>query len=453
MIQARSKPDEKSSSESGIISMTSRLKVLVSAFYCRPNTGSENGVGWNWVQQIARNHDVWVMTLASNRPSIEEEIAKNPMPNVHWVYFDLASWLPQDSRLFYYPSPLRFPYYYFWQIRSFFKGRKLVKQVNFDVSHHVTICRYWMPSFLAMLPVPMVWGPVGGGELMPKSFYKILQINHKMLEYIRAFALYFSRFDPFMRITSKRAKIALGSTEQTTDGMKVFGAKHTEILSQVGISDNEIDRLSNVTIPEDSPDATFRFVSIGRMIHWKGFDLGLHAFSKMLEHSPNAEYWFIGDGGERGLLERLAHNLGIEDKVKFWGEVTRLEVWELLEKSHVLVHPSLHDSGGMVVTEAMGAGRPVICLDIGGPAHQVTDEAGFKIPANTPEQAIEDMSRAMLEIATNRELFEQKSHASRKRALTKFNWQSKGDYIDEVYRNVVRESTSESLLDTSHNTL
>lgn len=423
--------------------MASRLKVLVSAFYCRPNHGSENGVGWNWVLQIARNHEVWVMTLDSNRPSIEEEIAKNPMPNVHWVYFDLATWLPQSSKFFYYPSPLRFPYYYLWQMRSYFVGKKLMKDVNFDVSHHVTICRYWMPSFLAMLPIPMVWGPVGGGELMPKTFFKILQPNHKMMESFREFALRFSRFDPFMRITSRRAKIALGSTEQTTDGMKLYGAKNTLVLSQVGISDNEIDRLNSVKLPDS--DAVFRFVSIGRIIHWKGFDLGLQAFAKMVKQHPNAEYWFIGDGGEREQLEQLAKQLDVEDKVKFWGEVSRDKVWELLGNSHVLVHPSLHDSGGMVVTESMGAGRPVICLDIGGPAHQVTDESGFKIPAITPEQSIEDMSKAMLEIATDRALLEQKSQASRQRALTKFNWQSKGDQIDEIYRSVVKETTSESV--------
>ena len=427
--------------------MNSRLKVLVSAFYCRPNHGSENGVGWNWVQQIARNHEVWVMTLDSNRPSIEEEMAKNPMPNVHWVYFDLAKWLPQKSRLFYYPSPLRFPYYYLWQMRSFFVGKKLVKEIDFDVSHHVTICRYWMPSFLAMLPIPMVWGPVGGGEMMPKSFFKILRINHKMVEYFREFALHFSHFDPFMKITSKRAKIALGSTEQTRAGMRRYGAKNAHILSQVGISDSEIDRLNRVTLPPSEP--VFRFVSIGRIIHWKGFDLGLKAFAEMVKKYPKAEYWFIGDGTERRKLQRLAKKLGLQDKVKFWGEVSRDKVWQLLEDSHVLVHPSLHDSGGMVVTESMGAGRPVICLDIGGPAHQVTHESGFKIAAITPEQAIEDMSKAMLKIATDRELLEKKSRASRQRALTKFNWQSKGDAIDKMYHEVVEQTISEPVLTTS----
>lgn len=72
---------------------------------------------------------------------------------------------------------------------------------------------------------------------------------------------------------------------------------------------------------------------------------------------------------------------------------------EKLAEVDVLVHPSLHDSGGYVVAEAMAAGRPVICLDLGGPALQVAEETGFKIPATTPEQVVAGMAQAMLWLA------------------------------------------------------
>ena len=65
----------------------------------------------------------------------------------------------------------------------------------------------------------------------------------------------------------------------------------------------------------------------------------------------------------------------------------------------MLVHPSLHDSGGWVCLEAMAAGKPVICLDLGGPGEQVTRETGFKIPALDPDQAVKDMARAMAVLA------------------------------------------------------
>ena len=50
----------------------------------------------------------------------------------------------------------------------------------------------------------------------------------------------------------------------------------------------------------------------------------------------------------------------------------------------MLIHPSLHDSGGWVCLEAMAAGRPVICLDLGGPGLQVTEKTGIKVKASTP---------------------------------------------------------------------
>ena len=66
-----------------------KLKVLVSAYACEPDKGSEPGVGWNWAKQIAHFHEVWVVTRTNNRPAIEERIEKNPDPNLHFIYVDL----------------------------------------------------------------------------------------------------------------------------------------------------------------------------------------------------------------------------------------------------------------------------------------------------------------------------------------------------------------------------
>ena len=128
---------------------------------------------------------------------------------------------------------------------------------------------------------------------------------------------------------------------------------------------------------------------MGRLLHWKGFHLGLRAFAQA--DLSEAEYWVCGDGAEWDRLHQLVKELKIESQVKFWGKLPRDQVLEKLGQCHVLVHPSLHDSGGWVCLEAMAAGRPVICLDLGGPAVQVTQETGFKIPATTPEESIQGL--------------------------------------------------------------
>ena len=64
--------------------MVKRLKVLMSAYACEPGKGSEPGVGWTVAREMARHHDIWVITRANNRPVIEAELARNPQPGLHF---------------------------------------------------------------------------------------------------------------------------------------------------------------------------------------------------------------------------------------------------------------------------------------------------------------------------------------------------------------------------------
>src|SRR5581483_11891914 len=90
-----------------------RLKVLLSAYACEPGKGSEPEVGWQWALQMARYHDVTVLTRANNRESIEKEIAtlRQTQPVPEFVYHDEgAFWLRIKKRF----KTVRF-YYHLWQ--------------------------------------------------------------------------------------------------------------------------------------------------------------------------------------------------------------------------------------------------------------------------------------------------------------------------------------------------
>ena len=71
----------------------SSLKILLSAYACEPHKGSEAGVGWHWAVELSRlRHEVWVITRANNRTAIDAELAHNPHPNLHFIYYDLPDW-------------------------------------------------------------------------------------------------------------------------------------------------------------------------------------------------------------------------------------------------------------------------------------------------------------------------------------------------------------------------
>jgi glycosyltransferase involved in cell wall biosynthesis len=300
--------------------------------------------------------------------------------------------------------------------------------------HHVTFVNYWLPSFLALLPVTFVWGPVGGGESAPRAFYQTFSWRGRVYEHLRSIARWFGEHDPLVRMTAKRARAAFATTSETAARLRKLGAHTIHVLSQAALPEEEIEFLATLPLHEGNP---FRFLSVGRLLHLKGFSLGLKAFSEFATKFAKSEYWVIGDGPERERLEHLAARLGVEDKVRFWGSVPRQTVLARLADCDVLVHPSLHDSGGWVCLEAMAAGRPVICLDLGGPALQVTNDTGFKIPADNPQQVVTALKEAMIKIASDSQLFLRMSHSSRARAREAFNWEMKQKWIRDIYDKVL----------------
>jgi glycosyltransferase involved in cell wall biosynthesis len=408
-----------------------RLKVLVSAYACRPGEGSEPGVGWNVVRELVQYHDIWVLTREDNRPSIEAELTKNPLTGLQFIYCKL----PRLVEKLNYKQRLVHLHYYLWQIAAYFLARKLHEALNFDIVHHVTYVRYSSPSFLSLLPLPFIWGPVGGGESAPKAFWQDFSLRGKTYELIRSLAHRLGELDPFARLTAKRNVLVWATTQETAKRLRQMGAKKIEIVSESGLSEMEIERLGQYPLANSS---SIRFISMARLLHWKGLHLGIRAFAQA--DLPQAEYWILGDGPEKQRLQALVENLKITDKVKFWGRLPRHETLNRFAESHVLLHPSLHDSGGWVCLEAMAAGRPVICLDLGGPGVQITEETGFKIPAQTSEQVVRDMAAAMTTLAKDTELRFRMGQAGQKRVRERYSWTTRGQELAQLYKKVMDES-------------
>jgi len=417
------------------------MKILLSAYSCIPGKGSEPGVGWNAVRQAARFHSVWVLTHAEGRQEIEA--ASRTLPNVRFFILDLPPWAlfwKNDRRG-------QRAHYYLWQLAAYFMGRRLHRKVGFDLVHHVTFVQYSTPSFLALLPVPFIWGPVGGGESAPPAFWWSLSLRGKIFELLRSVARKMGECDPFVRCTARRAAIGLATTEDTARRMRLLGCGRVSVRSESGLGPEEIERLSSVPVRQHGP---FRLLSVGRLIPFKGFDLGLRAFAQIQHRLPETEYWVVGQGPERRRLEKIASDLGITAKVRFWGHITREQVLEKVAECDVLVHPSLHDSGGWVCLEAMAAGRPVVCLDLGGPAVQVTEDTGIKVTANAPDQSVADMAKAFLQLAEDSELRARMGEASRQRVEKHFAWLRKGDSMNTIYQTTAAEPRQVELTNSAY---
>ncbi len=236
-----------------------------------------------------------------------------------------------------------------------------------------------------------------------------------------------------VRLTARKCKMALVTTRETYKRVLSLRATSIRVLGACALSEQEIDSLKEMFRQESTP---IRFISMGRLLHWKDFHLGLRAFDQSGLRNP--EYWIIGDGPEHRRLEGIAYSLIRESRVKLWGNLSRNEALPKLGQSSILIHPSLHDSGGFVCLEAMAAGKPVICLDLGGPAVQVTEETGFKIQAYDPQLVVNDIAEAMRKLAASKSLRKQMGYTGQKRIKDVFYWYVKANEFNRIYEKIAK---------------
>ena len=382
------------------------MRILISAYACEPDKGSEPGVGWNWVHQIARFHEVWVITRANNRKPIEKALATKPLPNVHWIYFDLPSW----ARFWKKGQRGVHAYYYLWQLGAYFVARKLHREVGFDLGHHVTFVNDWLPTFLCLLPFPFVWGPVGGSmHRAPLRFWKEFGLRGVLYEMIRTVGIFSGRYlDPFVWLTRRKTRAIITMSNGAMAGLPSSVQKKAFPLGNVGFSPVEVPHtLGECSTGTGSLSGSRNSVvfTTGRLVHWKGYSLLLRAAAMSLREGGKLVVWIGGSGPAERPLRSLVRSLGIGEHVKFLGHLRdRNSVFSHLLACDMFVMPTLHDGPPVVFLEAMAVGKPVICLDLAGASEVVTSETGIKVPAISPEQTVRDLARAMSRLAEDPEL-------------------------------------------------
>lgn len=370
-----------------------RMKILVSAYACEPDKGSEPAVGWNWVQALVRRgYQVHVVTRSNNRQSIERAIQGSAQA-VRFHYFDLSNAARRWKRL---PGGIYF-YYLFWQMGAARLANRLHETERFDLVHHVTFASFRQPSFMGKLGIPFIFGPVGGGESMPVSLRRGLPVRNRIAEATRELGNSLIALDPFMRSTFARACIIACTTEETMARIPPRFREKCVVQLAIGINESEI----SLPRPESNPSPHFLFV--GRLLYWKGLHLLFRALAEARRSVPEVKLKIIGTGGDRDWIKLQAKTAGVMDLVEWVPSTPHKEIAREYRESRAFVFPSLHDSGGMVVIEALAAALPVVCLDLGGPGTIVTPECGVVIGTGGKDEnsIVRELASAVIHLAGN----------------------------------------------------
>ena len=159
------------------------------------------------------------------------------------------------------------------------------------------------------------------------GFEEFWSPRSRVYEALRDAARIRTLIDPFAVFCARRAALALATTEETRHKLSGLGCNRVRVASEAALPQTDITRLAALPPP---PRGTFRLLSVGRLLHWKGFGLVIRAFRKFERSFPGSEYWIVGDGPERENLTKLAGQLGLRLKVKFLGPLPRAAVLEKL---------------------------------------------------------------------------------------------------------------------------
>ena len=418
------------------------MKILVSAYACYPPigpdqdpdarhlSGGESLLGWNLVRQIGRFHEAVVLTEARNRKGIEQALGELPMKNVTFHFFRL----PIHWRPFWHSAVAKHLYYFLWQLGAAWVGARLHRVHRFDAAHQVTYANDWMPSFIgAYLPIPFIWGPIGGGQANPPGFEDEYGLGQRLREHGRIWAQDFGRrIVPARRRCADRARAILVCNAETRAKFPLpFQAKMHD-FPVTGVSERDVAPAEALVRRSD----IFRVLTSGRLVRYKRFDFALIAFARFLNRRPfrRAVFEIIGDGPEGPALKALVGKLGIQDNVVFTSWLPRQEVLARMAGCDVFLFPSLREGGGIVVIEAMACGKPVIALDAAGPGAILRPEWGIKVVPRDPAFVVEGLTQALQRLADDEDLRLRIGNAARDRARDYYVWDRLGERLQVIYR-------------------
>jgi glycosyltransferase involved in cell wall biosynthesis len=402
------------------------MKILLSAYSCLPTDGSEPGIGWNWARALASNgHDVVVITRSVNQQRIETYLRNHPLP-MRFVYHDLPAPWPALYKL-----PVgNYAFYRLWQSSAAKAALELHRSERFDRVQHITWGSFRVPSQMGRLGIPFTFGPVGGGEDTPPQLRSGLGWRGRLWDVLRR--LSGAAMAPWMGSTYAAATEIIATTSETLNAIPARYRHKTRVQQAVGIEPGQIRGEDDSVARHMRQSSRLELLFVGRLLPWKGLHLVLKALAALNADGARVHLTVIGRGSDRPRLERLARRLKLESSITWVDWMPREELMRQYARFDLFTFPSLHDSGGMAVLEAMSFGLPVLCLDLGGPAMAADGSCGRVVAARSAseERVVAEIAAFLAEMMADREALERLSRGARARAAS-LTWQAN---VDAVYR-------------------
>jgi glycosyltransferase involved in cell wall biosynthesis len=394
------------------------MRLLVSALSCNPSLGSEALVGFKYAEALSQRYETIIIAAA---PSQAPEGATLLTLNAGQCSFNEVSAGPL----------LRF------ELRQQRIARRLRHRFPFDYVHRITPSAIQEPTWAGRLGKPLIIGPIIAADAPPFAFGLLLSRPVSRPKGPRwrpsrvAGRLYrtiVTRAEREQSYLQQALRILVGSRtalQQVPEHLR----ENCRLVTYSGVEHEAF------TPPPARPVTdTLRLLFVGRLIPYKGVELLLRAV-EIAARRFSIELDIVGgeDPVYKDFLLKLIRELQLKSSVNFRGPVPREQLPSLYRRADVFCFPTLCDTYGIALLEAMSCGCAVLVSDVAGAGEIVNGENGLKVRLNTPDQYIREYAEKIMALAQNHELRAGLGETARKFVLREHDWGRIGAQVLAVY--------------------
>jgi glycosyltransferase involved in cell wall biosynthesis len=342
---------------------------------------------------------VHVLTSTANRSSIESALSAGNIPGLSFTYFGQDTPYHENRLIARGQSWLR---YLAWMKESLPQARRLLRDQEFHLIHHVTYSSWRVPSPLWQLKPPFVWGPVGGAGVYPHHLLPKLSLHSAAFEILRSFSNRQASHSFSLRRCIRSAAAVVASNRETFDKLCHLRG-HTVGLHRLCpafFTDAQVAIFR--CDPADKPSADpIRLFAGGSIIGSKGLIFALEGLSLAAQQGIKWRLFVGGYGPEVSFLKKRARSLGIDGWINFHVGLSGEDYKKKLKESHIFVLPSFRENAGITMLEAMLAGCVPLIVDASAQAGVVDDSCGIKIPVVNADAISAGLADAVCLLAHN----------------------------------------------------
>ena len=415
------------------------MKVFLSAIACNPDLGSEAKVGWDAAMAVSEHNECHVVTHTSCRKAIEQKQAEGIATQIKFHYFgDEFNWHPSRfiARI---QSWLIFRK---WQAQLLPVASALHQKHRFDITHHATYVTWRVASPLWRLPVPFVWGPIGGTASLPRAFFGILSAPTKLFEIARhASGLIASRSRAFLDCVAKTSILVAANEETEVFFRRFRPTASITRLSPVFFDDLQIAALREPPRPPTARERPLRLFAGGNLEGRKGVALALEAIAELNKRRIDVTYTFGGHGPELHSLQSLAQQLGVDEQVEFHQGFHKEDYVRRLKESDIYFLPSFRETTPITLIEAALAGCYPVVADNSGAGEIVRRIGGRAVPAHNKTQIVNEMADAIQWCDSHREYCAAAANDISAKVAEEFGRANYVRRINEIYADAMKDKS------------